>query len=581
MKNKLCFLLLFFCFVSFPIFSQNMYLELNLNDSRRANPFAVPASPLEIFRVIERAALDDRVKGIILNIGSLSRSRDYLWELRNSLEQFKAKDKKIAAFISSADMDAYALASIADKIVMDETGYLRILGYSAGSGYVLRALEKLGIGVRELRYFEYKSASEIFSRDSMSEADRRQNNDYLDDIFNLTRSTIIKARNWTDEKFDAVLNNGFIFSAKDALNQNLIDRIGRKEAVLEIVNELEGEEVKNFAMYSIAGQYGGGTSLTGALSYTPPRAGGLFTRTETIAVVYAEGETDMESGMAAASLSRTIRNLADNKRIKAIVLRINSPGGSPEAADYIDEAVRYAKEKKPVVVSMGQLAASGGYWAAMNASHIAANPYTITASIGVIGTWFYEDGLNEKLGINLDILQRGAHADLMTWFLIPYRDLNDQEEERYKLILQDTYRIFTEKVAAGRGMDMEKVEAAAQGRILSGIRALDAGLVDSLGSLNDALRIARELAEIPENRAVRYDEYPKLSFADRFLNQIPFISVLFRKSAPQSIPFARLNQNAAADFFTNMFLPDGVRFRIENNGRIMAILPLGFFTGGL
>ena len=558
-KHRKFFMMGFFlCLVSFPLFSQNMYLELNLNDTQRVNPFAALPSQLEVFRVVERAASDNRVQGIILNIGSINRSRDYLWELRNSLEQFKASNKKIVAFISNADMDVYNLASVADIIVMDELGTLIIAGYSFGMNYLQQSLEKLGIGVRELRYYEYKSASEMFVRDSMSDADRRQLNDYLDDIFNLTRNTIMSARNWTNEKFDSVINGGFLFSARDALNQNIVDRIGRKDAVFEAINEIEGVEINNFSLYGRSG-----SSLTEAMNYVPRRPGG---RTSVIAVVYANGQTDMESGMAAASLSRTIRELADNRRIQAIVLRIDSPGGSAEAADYIDEAVRYAKERKPVVVSMGQMAASGGYWAAMNANHIVANPYTITASIGVIGTWFYNNGLSEKIGVTTDVIQRGEHADLLTGFLLPYRDLNGAEEERYKMMLQNIYRIFTEKVAKGRGMDIDSVEAAAQGRILSGVRALEAGLVDSIGSLNDALFIARQLAEIPESRKVRYEEHPRLSFMERFLSRFPFISALFRGRNKQSV---------------TMFLSGDISYRIERNGQIMPILPLGFFYRGV
>ena len=543
-----------FCLVSLPVFSQNMYLELNLNDSRRTNPFAAPGSPLEVFRVIERAANDNKVKGILLNIGSINRSRDYLWELRNSLEQFKAGGKKIVAFISNADMDVYTLASVADKIVMDELGQLSMSGFSISKGYTQRTLEKLGIGVRELRYFEYKSAAETFARDSMSEADRRQNNEYLDDIFYFTRNTLMTARNWTEEKFDAILNRDFIYTAGGALSQNLVDHIGRKGTVLEAINEMEGIEISDFSLY---GDFG--SSLTGSTVYIPPRAGGLFRRTTEIAVVYADGQTDMESGMGALNLSQVIRELADNRRVRAIVLRINSPGGSAEAADYIDEAVRYAKQKKPVVVSLGQMAASGGYWAAMNASHIVANPYSITGSIGVIGTWFYDNGLNSKLGLTTDVIQRGASADLMTGFLLPWRDLTSHEEDRFRLMLQDVYGIFTKKVAAGRGMDIEKVEAVAQGRIFSGLRAMEAGLVDSIGSLNDALRIARELAEIPERWVVRYGEYPRQTFMDRILNRFPVISRIFTGSSP-----------------ADMFLPGDIRYRLERNGQIMPILPLDF-----
>jgi len=558
------FVLGMYCLISFPLFSQTVYLELNLNDVRSSNPFARSRPPLEIFKVIEKAANDDNIQGIILNIGSISRDRDYLWELRDALEKFKESGKKICAFISNADMDVYSLATVADKIVMDELGTLTILGYSVNRGYVRQTLDKLGIGVRELRYFEYKSAAETYTRDSMSEADRIQYNDYLDDIFNLTRSTLMKGRNWTYEEFDDILSQ-FLYSARGALNRNLVDRIGRKDAVLEALKELEGEEIEHFALYGDSS-----SSLTASkTTYAPPRAGGFFRRPPVVAVVYADGQTDMERGMAAFSLSRTIRELADNKRVKAIVIRINSPGGSAEAADYIAEAISYAKQKKPVVASMGYVAASGGYWAAMNASHIMATPYTITGSIGVIGSWFYDNGLNNRLGLSSESLQRGAHSDLLTGILLPYRDLTQHEEERYKHYILDVYNVFVEKVAAGRGLDIEKVEAAAQGRIFSGTRALESGLIDSIGSLSDALRKARLLAEIPEDKNVRYDEHPKPRFMDRLLNRFPVLLRLIKRSS----------QNSALAIFTDLLLPGSdLHYRLERNGQVMPILPLEFLV---
>ena len=553
-----------YCLISFPLFSQTMYLELNLNESYSMNPFARPRQPLEIFRVIEKAANDDRVDGIILNIGSISNDRDYLWELRSALLKFKTGGKKICAFISNADMDIYALASVADKIVMDELGTLNMLGYSVNRGYVQHSLEKLGIGVRELRYFEYKSAAEQFTRDSMSEADRRQYSEYLDDIFNLTSSVIKSARNFTDEDFSAILDREFLYSARGALSRNLVDRTGRKDAVLEMIKELEGEEVKNFSLYGNQS-----SSLTGSkTSYSPPKTGGLFRRPPIIAVVYAEGQTDMESGMAVLRLSRQIRELADSNRVKAIVVRIDSPGGSAEAADYLSEAILYAKEKKPVVVSMGQVAASGGYWAALNACHIMATPYTITGSIGVISYWFYDNGINEKLGLTTDSIQRGEHADLLTGVIIPYRNLTDAEEERYKTYILDSYSIFIEKVAAARGMDSAKVENLAQGRIYSGVRAQEAGLIDSVGSLQDALQKARELAGISQETNVSYREYPEPTFWDRLLGRFSFFSTLFG---------SRKSQTDALSIITEYFLPDlHIRYRIENNGKAMPILPLEF-----
>jgi len=218
---------------------------------------------------------------------------------------------------------------------------------------------------------------------------------------------------------------------------------------------------------------------------------------------------------------------------------------------------------------MGEVAASGGYWAAVNASHIIATPYTITGSIGVIGSWFYDNGLNEKLGLSTDTILRGAHADLLTGVFLPYRNLSPQEEERYRSYILDLYASFVEKVAVGRSMESEKVEAVAQGRIFSGVRALEAGLIDSIGGLSDALRIARSLAEIPQNKSVRYDEYPKPTFFQKLLESFPLAGVLFRNK--------NSSQTETAAFLAELFLPYAdIRYRLQKNGQAMPILPLGF-----
>ena len=591
--NYKYFLLGMYCLVTIPLFSQNVYLEINLSSQAIQSRIRSvrPKSSSEVFRVIERAGGDKRIHGIILNISAFNGSQGYLWELRSSLEKFKATGKKVCVFFSMADIDVYTLASVADKIVMDEMGYLSMLGYAVNMSYVQHSLEKLGVGVREMRYLQYKSAVEMFTRDSMSEADRKQYGDYLNDIFSYTRDTLKQARSWTDEEFNTILNREFMYSAKSALDRKLVDYVGRKDAIVQAVKEMEGAEVKNFF------QYGEPSSsiVKAETNYGPGRAGSLFSRPPVVAIVYANGQTDMERGMAARSLSRTIRELADKKRVRAIVLRINSPGGSAEAADYIDEAVRYAKQKKPVVVSMGQVAASGGYWAAMNANHITAAPYTITGSIGVIASWFYDNGLNSKLGVTLDSIQHGSHADLNTGFILPRRDLTKEEEERYKKYILDLYTDFTAKAAAGRKMDIEKIEAVAQGRIFSGISALNAGLIDSIGGISDAIVIARNLAEIPQYKKVRYVEYPKPKFMDKLMDRITETAVKislkaagrynvpqgseFKASSLQDIPASSLN-GSGMELLTGMFLSEPVladlRYRLEKNGQVMPILPLGY-----
>jgi protease-4 len=569
-----------------PLFAQNIFLELNLNDQTMQNMVRSvrPKPTLDIFRVIERAGNDKQIGGIILNIASFQAERNTLWELRNALERFKAKGKKVCAFISAADLDMYCLATVADKIVMDELGTLALLGYAWGRGYVQHSLEKLGIGVRELRYFEYKSAAETYTRDSLSEADRRQYGEILDDIMNLTRETVTKARSWTADEFDSILNDEFMFSARSALARGLVDSTGRKEAVIEVLKEFsDGKKPENFALHGDPI-----SSLTGSkYLYGPGKAGNIFSRPPIIAVVYANGITDMERGIAARTLAHTIQETSENKRVKALVIRVNSPGGSAEAADYINEAIKNIKERIPVVVSMGSVAASGGYWASMNASHIVASPVTLTGSIGVIGSWFYDNGLNDKLGFTVDTMQRGNHADLVTGMILPRRDLNPAEEARYKNYILDLYGDFTAKVAASRNMDIERVESLAQGRVYTGMKALDAGLIDSIGGIDDAVHIARNLAKIPENQKVVYREFPKPKFMDKLLDRLLAMGTMITKTlvvaltgkGGEAVSATAANAATTASFVADLFLPlpllEDLRYRITHNGQVMPILPLG------
>jgi protease-4 len=495
-------------------------------------------------------------------MGSFYAEREHLWELRNSLEQFKTSGKKVYAFINHADMDLYFLASVADRIIMDELGTLLLTGYAVSRGYAQHSLEKLGIGAREMRYFEYKSAAELYTRDSMSEADKKQYGDYLDDIFDFTRDAIKNARNLSNEEFNTIINNEFMYSARSAYSRKLIDHVGRRNAVLNAIRELDSINANNFVLYGNSS-----SSLTGAISnYSPPKPG-LFTRPPVIAVVYADGQTDMERGMGIINMAGTIVELADTRRVRAIVVRINSPGGSAEAADHFAEAIRYARQRKPVVVSMGEVAASGGYWAAIYANHIVATPYTITGSIGVIGSWFYDDGFYNKLGLTTDNIKRGERADFATGILLPYRDLDEVEEERYKSYIVDLYNVFIEKVSNGRRMSTDEVEAVAQGRIFSGTRAVEAGLIDSIGGISDALQIARNLAGIPENKTVLYKKYPEPTFMDKMLDFLAAETVVHRETS---------RQLEAASFFSNMILSVDILYRLEKNGQVMPILPMEF-----
>jgi protease-4 len=548
------------------------YLELSLNSRYTRGQLSYTHTPslMDLLRIIGKAREDKHILGILLNTSGFSAGREYLWELRSALEDFRASGKRVVAFIDTADFDLYYLASAADRIVMDPAGTLFMQGYSWGRAYMQQTLEKLGVGVRELRYLDYKSAMETYTRSSLSEADRLQYDALLEDTFTLTRNVLLRARSLGEGDLEAVLNREFLYSPRAALDRGLVDALGREDALNRTIAELEGKSVRNFVCFgnaSAALLAGGRHSRFYRLPGNPK---GILPSPE-IALVYASGETDLERGMKTRELARTIREVSQRSAVKAMVVRINSPGGSAAAADYIAQAIVEVKKRIPVVVSMGAVAASGGYWAGMYADRILASPYTLTGSIGVIGSWFYDKGLYDKLGFSVDTLQRGDHADLMTGIILPRRDMRPDEEERYRRYILDLYDEFVEKAAAGRKMQAEAVEPLARGRVYSGAEAQRLGLVDGIGGLREALDTARQLAEIPEKRKVLVREYPRTAFFDTLLSRV-FSSI--RAEEPEL--FSRDIMVFPGMTVFPAALWEHVRYRISRNGLAMPILPLSF-----
>ncbi|MCL2478037.1 MAG: signal peptide peptidase SppA [Treponema sp.] len=549
------------------------YIELNLGGgSTSAGRFTParfkPDTELEILRILQRAASDKKIKGIFINTSGFTANREYLWELKTALDNCRAGNKKIAVYFDNADLDLYCMLCAADRIIMDQGGMLNIAGFAWGRFFVKESLEKLGVGFRELRYLDYKSANETFSRTSISDADREQYGEYLDEIFELSKNTVIQKRSIDEKDFNSILKDGIILSPSEAKKRNLADALGREDAVLETIKKMEfGESGKGNIIFITAGNPGFSFFNQGqkAARYAPARAG-RFTKTE-IAVIHARGNTDLEQGMGARNIARTIRELSEKPKVKAMVVRIDSPGGSAVAADFIAAAIAETKKKIPVVVSMGQTAASGGYWAGMYGSRVTASPYTLTGSIGVIGGWFYDKGLNTKLGIGFESLTRGEHADLMTGIIIPHRDLSDDEEDQFRRCLLDLYAEFVKKAAECRRMKNEDLEKLARGRVYSGLAAQRLGLIDSLGGYLEALETAKKLAEIPSNKKIRIREYPKPKFMES-------IAARFFASAGMTMPaaFAPGPGFGLAANEMEKFIGD-LKYRISNNGKAMPVLP--------
>jgi protease IV len=529
------------------------YLNLNLNGTLRYQRFRLfdrSNTLMDILRSIDEAANDPSIAGIAINLSDMRASRTMRWELREKLKEFRATGKHVVVYFDRAGIDDYHLASVADRIIMDPEGMLTLEGYLMGRTYLKGALEKIGIGFDEWRFFTHKSAMESYSREKMSDADREQRQKLIDDQYRLVRHDITGSRKIGAEEFDRLVNEEAIFLPHQAIEYGLIDTTGRWEEVQSIIESLEGKKKKMTGPGRLAAR---NLPIDNHWS-EPPK----------IAVIYALGVCAMDEGITARKLVKDVERAARNNKVKAIVFRVDSPGGDGMASDIVAEALRKAMEKKPVIVSQGQVAASGGYWLSMYSDTIVAAPNTITGSIGVIGGWMYNNGLKEKLGLTTDYVKVGTYADLGFGFILPYlniglpdRNLTEDEYNKMEYFIKHHYERFVEKVADGRDTEPDKIEPYAQGRVWSGYDGLDIGLVDVLGGLDDAIRIAKEKAGIARLKEVSLVEYPQRGLFDASMFAPRFFGVDIKNPEP---------------------LIEHLRFRLEHNGLPLPVLPLDFLS---
>ena len=528
--------------------SKNIGMDLNGGMKYQRFMFFDHSNTLEsTLDAIAKGGNDETVAGIAINTSGMNVNREMLWELREALKTFKSKGKKVVIFVDNPTIEEYGFATVADKIVLDPLGTIYLPGYVMGSPYFKGTLEKLGIGYDEFRYFKYKSAVEVFSRDKMSDADREQRQKYIDDLYAETRKDVCEGRGFTPAKFDSLVNDKVVFIAADAVSEGLVDTMGRWETAKTVLEKLEGGTKRLAGTSSIAAYN---------LPYDnrwsePPR----------IAVIYALGVCAMDQGIKARTLSKVIEEAGKDRKVKAIVFRVDSPGGDAMASDYVAEALKEAKKNKPVIVSQGYVAGSGGYWISMYADTIVAAPSTITGSIGVIAGWMYDKGFKEKLGVTTDLVKAGAHADLGFGFTLPFvgigipdRDVTPEERAKIGYIIKSYYKDFVAKVAEGRNTTPEKIEQIAQGHFYSGLDGAKIDLVDVLGGLQDAIRIARERAGIRQGDPVTIVELPKPGFVD------------FSMFIPRLVG---VEQSVSTDPTV-----EELKFRLEHNGQPIPIMPL-------
>ncbi len=526
------------------------YVEMNLLGPIKYQKFQLfddSKTLANLLASIDAAKSDVTIAGIAINTSGMTTDREKLWELREKLKEFKTTGKRVIVFIDRGGIDLYHFASIADNIVMDPIGTLSLEGYVMGRTFLKGTLEKIGIGFDEWRFFKYKSAAENLSRDKMSDPDREQRQKLVDDYYKHAKNEICEARKMSQEAFDKLVNEDVIFLPQEARDKGLVDTLARWDAVKDIIKTLEGE----------AKGYRSPRSL--AKFNLPPDD--VWGETPRIAVIYALGACAMDEGITARKLVKDVEAAVNDGRIKAIVLRVDSPGGDGLASDYIAEALKKAKGKKPVIVSQGFVAASGGYWLSMYADTIVAAPTTITGSIGVIGGWLYNKGLKEWMGMSTDLVKAGAHADLGFGFTLPLlgiglpdRAMTTEERARTEHLIRSFYKDFVGKVASGRKKSFDEIDRIGEGRVWSGLDGKQNGLVDVLGGLETAINIAKEKAGIPKEQEVTIIELPKKGLFD------------FSTFAPRLFGFeSEVKENP---------LLEQIKFRLQHNGQPLPMLPL-------
>lgn len=450
----------------------------------------------QFLKSIERAKTDTKIEALFLDLGMVPVGRTSLLAVKEAIEDFKTSGKPVYAYANFYSSSSYFLASAADSVFMQPTGLMEFNGMVAEMMFLKGALDKLEIEPRVIKHGRYKSAGEFLENTEMSDANREQNRELIYSIYNHYLSEISKSRGIDTATLHNIANEYLVRNAEDAVKHGLVDRLIYRDQMLKKLAGISGKSDMD------------DLELLGYKDYSSTLKGYKH-NSDKIAVVYANGNITMGEGssdqIGSETLSKAIRKARLNDDVKAIVLRVNSPGGSALASDVILREAELAAEAKPFIVSMGDVAASGGYYISCKAHKILAEPNTITGSIGVIGVLMgTEKFFENKLGITYDRIKTGKYSDLGN----PNRDMSKEEEMIITHAMDEIYVDFITHVAEGRDMDTSRVNFLGRGRVWTGVQALENGLVDELGGLDDAMKIAVEEAGLEDGK-YGVLEYPK------------------------------------------------------------------------
>lgn len=481
----------------------------------------------DVLSAIGKAKENESIAGIYIEADMLGTGYASLKSIRDALLDFRESGKFVVAYADNYTQGLYYLSSVADKVMLNPRGVIQWRGLSATPMFYKELLDKLGVEMQVFRVGTYKSAVEPFVATEMSDANRQQIETYLKSVWGTVTNEVAASRGLTVEQLNACADRMLMFyPAQESVTAGLADTLIYKNDVRDYLEARVGlDEDDDLSLLSLA-------DMAGVAKNQPKDKSG-----NVVAVYYASGEIDGTQGegseyIDSEEMAADLRRLKEDEDVRAVVLRVNSPGGSAYGSEQIWYAVSELKKEKPVIVSMGDYAASGGYYLSCCADTIVAEPTTLTGSIGIFGLYPNVQGLTEKIGLDFDVVKTNRFADFGT----PGRPLNADESSLMQMMVNEGYDLFLERCAQGRGMTKEEVDKVGQGRVWTGADALELGLVDELGGLDRALEIAVEKAGV--------EHYTLMSYpAPR-----PFLESLKRIS-PTRIMGARLLPEEASGLY--------------------------------
>ncbi|MDP8256526.1 MAG: signal peptide peptidase SppA [Candidatus Alcyoniella australis] len=452
---------------------------------------------LRLLSALASLADQSRVTTVVLTIGRLGGGLARVQNLADNVRRIRENKIKVIALLEhGASMREYLIALQADEIVLPPAQTLELVGLRSEYLLARGLLDKLAVEPEVLAVGKYKSAGEMLERTQLSDEAREMAEQLVDDTYDVLCRTLAERRGIDLERAAELLGNG-PYRPQTALESGLIDAVLYPD---ELRSRLKGEGSRNIPA----------PRLLAALQR--PRALRALGSNQRLAIVYASGQILTRSpgplsdpAITPRAFAKIFKALRRDRNVRGVVLRVSSPGGSATASDIIWREAQLLAEKKPLVASFGDVAASGGYYIAMGARRIFAEPSSLTGSIGVVGGKLNLSGLYQKLGINKELITRGDNA----WLYSDFVGLDERSREKLMELMRETYRDFVEKAAQGRGMQYEQIDQLAQGRVYTGSRALEVGLVDELGGLDDAVRHLKGLCNVPEEQPILIQEFPR------------------------------------------------------------------------